>query len=199
MRKCKFFIDFEKEEQYLNQMAEKGYVLKKISALGIYHFEKKEEKSLKYRIDFRTFKKKQDFEEYILMFRDFGWIHVSGTKKSGSQYFIPEDIDSKDEIFSSKESFSAHYKNLYEICSMTFVTLFLYVFVVLMTSDFQLSNLGFLTPGIWDKTGGDLIRSVLFELPFVFMRMGLPVLMACMGLCYGIWAYKAKKLYLKKI
>jgi len=82
---------------------------------------------------------------------------------------------------------------------MTFITMAMYVFVILMTNDFKLSNLGFLTPGIWEKTGADLVRSVLFEFPFVFMRIGFPILMAFIGLIYGIWAYKAKMLYKRKL
>jgi len=199
MRIYKAFVDFEKEEQYLNNMAKQGYAFKKCSVIGMYYFANDEKKDLNYRIDFRTFKKKEDFEEYILLFEDFGWKHVDGTKNSGSQYFLSMDSHANNEIFSSKESFAARHKSLYEICSMTFITMAMYVFVILMTNDFKLSNLGFLTPGIWEKTGADLVRSVLFEFPFVFMRIGFPILMAFIGLIYGIWAYKAKMLYKRKL
>ena len=38
MYKLKFFIDFEKEEKWLEKMAKEGYHLKKASSFG-YHFQ----------------------------------------------------------------------------------------------------------------------------------------------------------------
>jgi hypothetical protein len=198
MRKFKVFVDFEKEEQYLNDMAKQGYILKEYTVFGVYNFAKEEKQDLKYKIDYRTFKKNQDFEDYKALFEDFGWKHIYGTKNSANQFFLLMDENSNNEIFSSKESFAARYKRLYEMCNMTAVTLILYTFVILLINDFNLTNLGFITPGLWERTGFALFGGVLIELPFVFIRLGLPILMAVIGLIYGIWTYKAKKLYNEK-
>lgn len=199
MRKFKIFLDFEKEEQYLNDMVKKGYHLKKYSAFGFYYFTYGEKQDLKYHIDYRTFKNKKDFEDYKAMFEDFGWEHVYGTRTSANQYFLPKNNGVDDNIFSSKESAAARYKKLYEMCIMSMCWAALYFFIVLICNEFKLSNLGFLTPGLWEKTGDELIRAVLFELPFVVLRIVPILLLVGMGMVYGVWANKVHKLYKQKI
>lgn len=85
MYKLKFFIDFEKEEQWLEQMANEGYHLQ--NKFFGYHFRKGEPEKATIKIDFRMFKKKEDFIDYCTMFEDGGWKHLAGTKSSGVQYF----------------------------------------------------------------------------------------------------------------
>jgi len=47
---------------------------------------------LNYKIDYRIFKDKKEFDNYIALFEDAGWKHVYGTKNSGNQYFLPMSI-----------------------------------------------------------------------------------------------------------
>ena len=47
----------------------------------------------------------------------------------------------------------------------------MYFAAVLSSVDFQLSNLWFLTPGIWGMEGTDFWKAFLFELPFVVLRI----------------------------
>ncbi len=116
MLKFKFFVDMEQEEEYLNAMAKKGYMLKKYNSSGFYSFIKGTPQDLHYKIDYRVFNKKSDFENYKMLFQDAGWIHVFGTKYSGGQYFLPAKGSNNHEIFSDIESRAARYTRLINQC-----------------------------------------------------------------------------------
>ena len=109
MKKFRVFVDISEEEKYLNEMANKGYFLKKYSSLGRYHFIESKPEDLHYRVDYRVFKKKDDFDDYVSLFEDAGWMHVYGTYQSGSQYFLPNSSDSTEDIFSDIESKAGRY------------------------------------------------------------------------------------------
>lgn len=108
MHKYKFFIDFEKEEQWLQQMAKDGYHLK--NTLFGYQFQRGKPEEAIIKIDFRKFKKKDDFIDYCTLFEDSGWQHLAGTKNSGIQYFKKIDATAGDEIFSDDNSKATRYK-----------------------------------------------------------------------------------------
>lgn len=199
MKQFKIFTDFEKEEQYLNSMAKQGYILKKYSLLGFYHFTDGEPQDLKYRIDYRYFKKQKDFEDYKALFEDAGWEHVYGTKYSCNQYFLPKDNNADNNIFSTEESATSRYKHLYEVCYLTVVAALIYFIFVLASNKFNLSNMAFLTPGLWEKTGAEFWNAFFFELPFAILRILPSVLLLTIGTAYAIWASKAKKIYKQKL
>jgi len=198
MRIFKIFVDMDKEEKYLNDMAKKGYLLEKYSSLGIYTFIKVEPKDLHYKIDYRMFKNESKFEQYKVLFEDTGWVHICGTKYSGGQFFLPSsnNLDSSD-IFSDAESKAARYKIFVNECLLGFTITLMYFIVVLSSYGFKLSDVGYLTPGLWEKTGADFWTSFLFETPFAILRF-LPFMFFTVAtVVYGYWAYKAYKLYKK--
>lgn len=100
MKKFKIIADFEKEEQFLNNMAQKGYYLEKYNSLGVYIFKRIEPQNLCYRIDYRTFSNNAQFENYCTLFQDAGWEHVYGTRRSGSQSFFQSRTRCKQMIYS---------------------------------------------------------------------------------------------------
>ncbi len=195
MRKLKVFLDFNEEESYLNDMARKGYLLKKYSTFGIYHFIEGEPQELTYKIDYKVFRNHADFEDYKALFEDAGWIHVYGTKLGGNQYFIPKNKGADNEIFSSRESAASRYKTFYNLCSINVAVAAMCIIAVLSTNGFNLSAFGFLTPGLWDMAGADFWRAFFFELPFVIFRLLGPILLIGMGVVYGYWGSKAKRTY----
>lgn len=124
MKKFRVFVDISEEEKYLNEMANKGYFLKKYSSLGRYHFIESKPEDLHYRVDYRVFKKKDDFDDYVSLFEDAGWMHVYGTYQSGSQYFLPNSSDSTEDIFSDIESKAGRYLRFIQaarLCSISFI------------------------------------------------------------------------------
>ncbi|MDD3140968.1 MAG: DUF2812 domain-containing protein [Lachnospiraceae bacterium] len=198
MKKYKVFVDIGKEEKYLNKMSENGYEFKKYSQFGFYTFEKGLPKSRNYKIDYRQFKNKAELSNYIALFEDSGWKHVYGKRYNGSQYFLPKSKDAKD-IFSDNESRATLYKRLYEQCAMAVIMGLLYFIIVLISVNFNISNLLFLTPGLWEKTGVEFRRAFWFEAPFVILRIIPIIYLFGFTVIYAIWGTKAKKIYKEKL
>lgn len=173
MKKLKFFLNFEKEEKWLNDMAAKGYVLTQKN-FG-YRFRKTKPHKTVIKIDFRQFKTREDFEDYRALFEDSGWKHIAGTKSSGTQYFKRISDEASEDIFSDSESKAGRYKRLAKMY-FSLAIMYLPVFIALLYSDIfdyrALMNpkLLYFTPGLWEKTGIEFLSAFLFETPFAFMR-----------------------------
>ena len=198
MRIFKIFIEVEKEEQFLNEMAKNGLLFKKYNAFGVYTFVKGEPSDLRYKIDYRMFKRKIDFEQYKTLFEDAGFEHIYGTTYSGGQYYLPssDNLDSAD-IFSDAESKAAIYKRFVNQSIIGLICMFVYAVMLFCASLFKYINWGYLTPGLWEKTGDAFWRAFLFETPFVLMRVFPFVVFIFLTSMYGYWAYKAHKLFIK--
>src|SRR5690625_3966051 len=110
MYKYRFFLDFDKEEKWLEQLAREGFHLKKVS-FG-YLFQRGEPINATIKIDFRKFGKKEDFINYRTLFEDSGWKHLAGTKNSGMQYFQKVNEPAGNDIFSDTDSKASRYKRL---------------------------------------------------------------------------------------
>ncbi|MFF2449457.1 DUF2812 domain-containing protein [Neobacillus sp. NPDC058068] len=202
MRKYKFFLDFEKEAKWLNEMASEGYELVGKS-LG-YRFRKSKPNHANIKIDYRIFKKQADFVDYCTLFEDSGWEHLAGTKSSGTQYFKKVSKDADEDIFSDIDSKAGRYKRLSQMY-LSLAMCYLPIFVALVTTNaidagafFNPKQLYF-TLGLWEKAGADFWGAFLFETPFAFFRgfawLSFPIMIA---LCL-IFSYKAEQRYQKKI
>lgn len=197
MKKLKVFYNFEEEETWLKDMAKRGHILKCYSSLGIYTFVDGKPQDLNYRIDYKVFTKNSDYISYLTLFDDAGWQHIWGSKYSKNHYFLPKNEQADTEIFSDTQSANKRYKTLFELCAINLSIWAVFVIVTLYTYDYSFSTLGFLTPGLWEKTGIDFWKSFLFELPLVIGRGGFFLLFLGMGILYGYWAIKAKIEYIK--
>ena len=200
MKKFKIFVDMDKEEKYLNDKAKNGFMLKNYSSFGVYTFMKAEPEDLNYRIDYRMFKSEMEFEQYKTLFQDAGWVHVSGTKYSGSQYFLPKstNMDLCD-IFSDVESKCARYKRLKKQSLSSFMIMLTYLIVIFSVYGFKLSNFGYLTPGLWEKNGSNFWSAFIFETPFVILRIVPCIFFMMCTIMYGYGSFKAKILYKKSL
>ena len=115
MIKHKFFlVNLPKEEEWVNQYVAKGYRLKKFNGLGRYEFEMvdKEDACYLIRIDYRKFNKREEYDDYVMLFEDSGWKHIYGDKDSGKQYFERAKADASEEIFSDSLSSSFAVDNI---------------------------------------------------------------------------------------
>ncbi|GIO32635.1 MULTISPECIES: DUF2812 domain-containing protein [Paenibacillus] len=200
MKKMKFFTNFDREEQWLNEMARQGYRL--VNKSMTYEFETAKPEEANYRIDYRTFKTRRDFEDYKALFEDCGWTHVAGTKKSGAQYFKQTGDWGDEDIFSDVNSKAARYKRISDMwlsLACSFIPLFA---VLISTGAIQVTaivkpKLLYYTPGLWEMSGSQFWRSFLFETPFAVMRGFSWAVIPIMILVYAAFAYKAKKEYTK--
>lgn len=196
MKKFKLIADFEKEEQFLNDMAKKGYRLKKYNSLGMYTFMSAEPQNSSYRVDYRKFSNNAQFEEYCTLFQDAGWEHIYGTRRSGSQYFLPiSDKAQTDDIFSDEESKAGRYKRFSAQC-FTSLTMMIVWFFIIMPENGALWDVKswYFTNGLWEMTGSLFWKAFLFETPFVILRVVPPIVFLLLAVLYGYWAVKAKNL-----
>ncbi|MFS7004651.1 DUF2812 domain-containing protein [Carnobacterium maltaromaticum] len=193
MKKFKLFIDMKKEEQYLKEMAEKGWGLVKYSAYNRYTFEKIHPESLSYRIDYQMFKKKGDYTDYLTLFEDSGWKHISGNQSSGFHFFLPENDNNQDlDIFSDSQSSRARYKRLYNQATL-WVALMIVYFILLQPSFENISS-WYLAPTIWEYSGLQLVGMIVMQTFFVLIQL-LPMLIFMSGaVIYALIGTKAKKL-----
>lgn len=195
VKQFKRFKHFEQEEEYLNHMAKGGFEFIKRSAFGIYNFKKADAKSSCYKVDYRVFNKKSDFLNYISIFEDSGWKHIYGHQGSGKQYFLQVSKDATDDIFSDDKSKAERYIRLQQNYSAWLSCMLGAILVTLASVKFNISELFFLTPGIWEREGAEFWRAFWFEFPFMLMRV-VPVLFCAIGVVLsGHWARKAKKVY----
>lgn len=196
MRKFKFFVNLDKEEEWLNELAAQGHLLSGKSS-GIYRFESCEPGSAIIRIDYRTFKNRADFEDYRMLFEDSGWKHVAGTKSSGTQYFRKMTTDQSEDIFSDANSKAWRFKRLSEMWSSLAATYIPLFTVLLLTDVIDASVLLrpadlYYTPGLWEKSGADFWGAFLFETPFALFRGVLWLILPVAILLSILFSIKAR-------
>ncbi len=104
-KEFKFFTvpEYEKEQEYLREMHNHGWEFKRVTGLGVYHFEECEPADVIYQLDYN----KEGIahkEEYVQMFADCGWEYMQDFY--GFSYFRkPVGIMNEEEsIFCDDES-----------------------------------------------------------------------------------------------
>ncbi|MFZ4452443.1 DUF2812 domain-containing protein [Salibacterium aidingense] len=202
MRKFKYFIDHDKEEKWLREMANKGYQLESVS-FG-YKFRESTPEDTVIKIDYRTFKKQADFIEYCTLFEDSGWEHITGSKHSGTHYFRKKDKNSDTDIFSDKKSKAGKYKRLSNMF-MEVAICYLPIFVALQTTgviDLEVivdPQSLYYTEGLWDMTGASFWKAFLFETPFALFRGFAWLFIPVSLFLFLFFSYRANKLYKKNL
>ncbi|XMB85192.1 DUF2812 domain-containing protein [Mycoplasmatota bacterium WC44] len=110
VKKLFFAWNEEKEKEFLEDMALKGYRLNKVS-LGKYTFEEAEPKRLIYQFEFRTVSKNEE-DNFLQIYKDSGWDCVF---KFGSWYYFCKEWneDGADlTLFNNNESMAKKYERL---------------------------------------------------------------------------------------
>lgn len=92
----KRFNSFEAEEQWLNELAQSGWRLvdygKEELSDNRYEFQVDlEAKHMRYNIDYRTLKNKEEFEDYKEIFRETGWELISKNHQYIKHIFISSE------------------------------------------------------------------------------------------------------------
>jgi len=123
----------EAEENWLEKMSQSGYHLSSVSIPGVYTFSVAEPRNYVYRLDYRTFRKK-DKGEYLQLFQDAGWEHIG--EMSAWQYFRKEAKPTeRAEIFTDVESKIAKYKRV-----LTYLGFFYFILMMLIFTQRVLSS-----------------------------------------------------------
>ncbi|WP_127792503.1 DUF2812 domain-containing protein [Agromyces sp. LHK192] len=177
MKVLKFFVDFDKEEAWLNRMAADGQLL--VGASVRYRFAPIAPGSAVVRVDYRDSMSAADFADYVTLFADAGWRHVAGSRWSGAQYFTSFTGDANADIFSDAASKAQRYRRAMGVTGAILASFALFVFVLGMQGSLAPDQL-YLTPGLWEKQGWSFVGAFLFETPFALLRTApLLMLLAC--------------------
>jgi len=181
-------MDLDKEEKWLNEMSQKGWILNKKSFSYIFI---KSEYADSIKIDYRSFNYKKDYLDYIALYEDSGWFHLLGSRYSGKQYFLRGKNASED-IFSdlkSKIGLKKRYLSMW-------ITILCILIIMNMNSSIDYSD-GikglYYTPGLWQAEGMSFIRAFLFETPLALMRFSLRYGIVFLGVLIVVYAYKLHK------
>jgi len=174
VRKYRFYLNLEKEEEWLAKMAKQGLGLSRKTVSG-YEFRQIPPQDTVIRIDYRNFNTPADFEDYRMLFKDSGWEHIAGTKSSGIQYFQRISKKGETEIFSDVSSKAARYRRLsgfWLSLALAYVPLLISLIYssIVDPSAFLNPKLLYYTPGLWDMTGQSFRNAFLFETPFAMIR-----------------------------
>lgn len=96
-------MEYDKEERYLQKRHSEGWRFLEVTGIGMYHFEKCEPEGVIYQLDYNQ-EGIGDRGEYIQMFSDCGWEHV--TDYVGYSYFRKpvSDMTAEEEIFNDDNS-----------------------------------------------------------------------------------------------
>jgi hypothetical protein len=202
MKKYKVFFNTLKEEKWILEMADNGWLIEKIG-LG-YTFREVQKKSYNLKMDYRMFSKEDDFEEYVTMHEDYGWKHIAGDKGSGSQYFLHEDQERQNELFSDEESKRARILRIRKMLRQS-IAIALVMFIVLLSQGsitisalINPKNL-YLTPDLWDMSGSTFWAAFWIETPFVLFRGLFIYALPIMIIIYVVYSYKVQHDYNKSL
>ena len=193
MKKFKFFFNLDKEEKWLNEKSNEGWEL----------YDKKMEYKFRktayfptIKIDYRTFKSKNDFQDYKTLFQDSGWEHIIGSKTSGKQYFKTTERNASTDICSDNFSKAGRYQRMARVwvsLALSYIPLTVVLYMTRLVDFKALINPKSLyyTPGLWEKTGSVFWKAFLFETPFVFLRGFFWILFPVLIILYIVFAIKA--------
>ncbi len=101
------FSNITEEEQWLQNMLKRGWMLKKYhledSEICQYIFEPATNdtpRNLHFKIDCRQFHRKRDYKKYIAVLKKAGWIPLAQNSHFSKHIFYSEPFSACDEIFS---------------------------------------------------------------------------------------------------
>lgn len=179
MKKLKLFLNFEREEAWLNQMADSGHLLARRRLR--YGFRDIVPGSAVVRIDYRPGMSISDHADYLTLFADAGWHHLDGARSGGAQYFASFAAQPDAEIFSDAESTAARYRRAISFRLSALIAPAVILMAFLPQQGFDVGGLAdlraqYLTPGLWEMQGAEFAARLAFETPFALVRAAGPAL-----------------------
>lgn len=195
------FFSFEKEEHWLEEMSAQGWHLIKAPGFG-YTFAQGQPEQRTYKIDFRYFKHNEDQEEYLSLFMDSGWNYVKPVKNQYNYYFYTNQEDASKDIFSDTTSKAQRNLRAAQYSAYTMLAVMLPYAALYLSGTIKLSEIGYLTPGLWEMQGVEFTQHFLFETPFVFLRVVtalFPVFIVLLTLFFYLRSYRSYKNRVKSL
>lgn len=157
----KFFTipEYQKEEQYLSDMHEKGWMLTGVTSFGFYHFKKCEPQQVSYRLDYNQ-EGVRNKDEYVQMFSDCGWEYLFDFV--GYSYFRKAKGQGEDneEIFCDDASRVDMMKRVFK----GRVVPLIFIFFCMIVPQFIMNTIGYGSRGVVQKvlSGAFLFLALLY-------------------------------------
>lgn len=194
----KIFFSFEKEEKWLEEMSSQGWHLVNPPGVG-YRFEQGLPEDRIYKIDYRTLKNQDAVDEYVSLFEDSDWVCINPYPKKNNYYFYTQSENEMKHIFSDKVSKAQRYHRFANMLTYSIVVPILPLFALYVSGAIKFSEIGYLTPGLWEMQGFEFVRHFLFETPFVLMRLSCGLYPFLILLLVLIFRIKAERDYKKTL
>ncbi len=105
LKKCtRFFTltDYEKEEQWLREMANKGWMLNSVN-VWFYTFVRITPKDIVFKLDFQDTREEPE-EEYLKMLEDYGWAYLTSVNNYRYLYKEATGDEAENELYSDNAS-----------------------------------------------------------------------------------------------
>lgn len=175
-REFRYFLltDYEREEEYLRRRHQEGWRFTGVTLPGTYHFERCEPEDVVYRLDFNPLAK-QEREEYIQIFRDYGWEYLQDLNEYS--YFrkpAAEASGADNEIFSDDESRLEMLKRIFRSRMLPILAIFVSIMVINITTLHRVeasSALGHVVTFLWGLCFG-LYLVIIGRCAWGFWRLG---------------------------
>jgi hypothetical protein len=196
MVELKWFLSLEKEEAWLNDKLQQGYML---TRKGIfYHFDLLREKTGQDIVaDIRQFKSKQEYNAYIDVLVDNGFYYITGSYHSCIHYLLVNHDDRKNILDMGTGFRYLRLSRMFE----AFWWIMLALTLALVISNgvdysiiFNPSDL-FLTPNLFSYSGVELVIKVLFEIPFILFRLFYTYFLVIWTLVMGVYSIRYYRWY----
>ncbi len=161
----KFFLDFDREERWLNEMSAEGWALKGYKS-GTYFFESSIPNLYKYKIELFNITSQNEKELYLSFLEDMG-ITVIATY-AGRVYLGKESSDNDFVVYNDLDSRIKHYQKNYAILTgifSSYLVLSILFFVIAM-QNFTARGASFYIPFVF--------ACLLFGFGMVFYILGKP-------------------------
>ena len=106
-------FNHEKEQEYLREQHKQGWKFKKVTGLGMYHFEECTPEDVIYQLDFNQDGSAHK-DDYVQMFADFGWEYIQ--EYVGYSYFrkSANEMEGDETIFCDESSRLAMLERVYK-------------------------------------------------------------------------------------
>lgn len=177
MKHRKYFLNFAKEEAWLNEMARDGHLLSHKSGT-VYTFTRAQAAESRVHIDYQPTMGRCDYTNYLAAYYEAGWQIVHGSHSAGAKYFITNSAQPGHNAATDSPSTAPRYARSITVQTALLIPL-LVVCCILWAQGalWPSTDQWYMTPGLWDKQGAELFTAITFETLFVTLRMGIPILL----------------------
>lgn len=173
MKQRRYFLDFEKETAWLNQMAAAGHVLQD-KAGAVYTFSQDDTKDAVVHIDYQPTMGRCEYTNYLATFYDVGWQIVHGKHSAGPKYFVAIAPTCDHAMFQNQGKAQRYARAISERITILLPLAVVAIILWAQGTLWSASESWYQTPGLWDKQGAEFLGSFIFETVFVIARVGVP-------------------------